>query len=150
MITNDAQAHLVYKLLRPNGDGSPAEIAATVGHRTFQQFVTDAQAEVTQRDANLRAQQQSLTDMSTTINSLNETITELRAKENADQDDIRAAQEKISYLTSQLATQHDKLADQQQADVTIPQVPPAPQVQANGLTKAILLLLEVRNKFKKK
>lgn len=72
MISTRDQAIKIYKLLRPNGNPSEAEITGTVGRRTFAAFLNDAQAEVRIRDTNIAAQAKALAEAQAAINSLND------------------------------------------------------------------------------
>ncbi len=138
MIADANQAHLAYKLLRPNGDGSDAEINATAGKRSWVQFASDAKAEVASRDANI-------TGMQNTINGQNERITALLQQINEASDvttsakaDLTKALAQIANDNAELATLHDQItsmtpsqdAASQQADQT-----------AKGLLARILDLL---------
>ena len=67
VIANTDQATKIYKVLRPNSGGSPAEIAATAGKRTFASFLNDAQAEVKARDTNLAAQAKLVSSLQTAL-----------------------------------------------------------------------------------
>jgi hypothetical protein len=132
--TEDSQ--LIYRILRPNGGASQGEIDATTGKRTFHNFLHDALPELQIRDQNLTNQQAEFAKMQTNINELNATIADLRSKDQASQEEQHAAQEKISYLTSQIETSHDKITDLQNANV-----PLQGQLQAakpNWLTTVIL------------
>lgn len=150
MIANADQAIKIYKMLRPNGGPSQGEIDATAGRRTFGEFLNSAQGEMAIRDANLRAQAEQLGKAESIINELNKTITEMRQLE-AQEDlteteranEYRAAQEKISYLTTALETANDKIKDLQAAD--IPQEAVVHK-QPSLLTRLFLLGL----RFKKK
>lgn len=143
MIANVEDADLIYKMLRPNGGASPDEINGTTGRRTFHNFVHDALPELRVRDANLAKQQEEFGKMQNTINELNKTITDLRTSQTEDVQERaaeqRAAQEKISYLTSQLETHHDKITQLQNAN--IPLEGAAAAAKPNWLTGFILSLL---------
>lgn len=56
MIATTQEADLVYRVLRPNGQASAAEINGTAGKRTYKNFMRDAQAEVANRDKIFREQ----------------------------------------------------------------------------------------------
>jgi hypothetical protein len=152
MISNQDQAAKVYKMLRPNGAASQAEINGTVGKRSFAQFVNDAQPEIIARDANLLQQNQSLANMSGTINAQNQTITDLSTKlqsaSASGEEKQKALDEALAKIASQnadITTAHDELKDLQtalpQAPLTEPEKP-----KSSFLTRAILFAL----KFKKK
>lgn len=132
MIANGDQATKIYRMLRPNGGASQAEIDATAGRRSFGAFLNDAQAEVSARDANLRAQAQHMIDLQNTINSLNQTITDLRTSEDAEDIEqnsvLKAATDKIAMLTGELETAHDKLKDLQDK---LPTANPTPEPEGN-------------------
>jgi hypothetical protein len=113
MITTDAQAHQVYKALRPNGDGDAGEIAATVNKRTFAQFFNDAQPEVTQRDAAIAQSNATLASAQGTIDSLNSTITSLNTQGVEDDKKLADALAQISKDTADLTTAHDQIVDLQ-------------------------------------
>lgn len=127
MIANIDQADKIYKMLRPNGGGSPGEIAGTAGKRSFANFLNDAQGEINQRDASLRNQNAQLTAMQTSINQLNQTITSITqtrdeaiasgSKTKAELVAIMAEEEKqladLAKLTSDLETAHDTIKDLQ-------------------------------------
>lgn len=128
MISTADQATKLYKMLRPNGGGSDGEINGTVNHRSFAQFLNDAQGEINNRDAGLRAQNDELKNMQDKINSLNQTITQLQldmtnkdtaGTQKAQQ--LKDAQDKIASLTAELTTSHDKITDLQN---TKPQATP--------------------------
>lgn len=149
MITSAEDAQLIYKILRPNSGASQGEIDATAGKRTYHNFLNDAKPELQVRDANLAAQAAEFAKMQTTINQLNQTITDLRTSETQDAtaraEEQHAAQEKISYLTSQLETSHDKITQLKNANVPLE----GQQVAAKpGFVTA--LIIGALNAFKKK
>lgn len=113
MITSADQAAKMYALLRPNGNTSQEEIDSTVGRRSYAQFVNDGQAEVAQRDANLRAQGARLDELQRTIDQLNQVITQLNADDAADEQAISAAHGEIARLTTELTTSHDQIKELQ-------------------------------------
>jgi prefoldin subunit 5 len=120
MIADTNQAHEAYQLLRPNGDGSDAEINATAGHRSWAQFANDAKPEVAARNANLQQQAQHIAAMSDTINITNQTITDLRttiqneqATNGQKQQALDAALTKIAQGNAQMTSLHDQLSDLQ-------------------------------------
>lgn len=120
MIANENQAHQAYQLLRPNGDGNQAEIAATAGKRSWAQFATDAQGEVQARNAAIRDTQSKLGEMQGIIDSNNQTVTELRdtisnAQISNAEKQIRldAALNQIANDNTQLTTLHDQVSDLQ-------------------------------------
>lgn len=140
MITTADQANKMYGLLRPNKKASDAEIKATVGKRTFASFLNDAQKEVSIRDANFTKEATEFAKMQANINNLNKTITDLRTSQTVDAEaraeEQRAAQEKISFLTSQLEQNHDNITDLQNEATTPPPTPPK-EPKTNWLTLAL-------------
>lgn len=70
MIVNADQATKIYKMLRPNGGGSPGEIDGTAGKRTFANFLNDAQGEINARDTALRNQDARLNELQAQVNDL--------------------------------------------------------------------------------
>lgn len=123
VITTQDDARLIYRILRPNSAASQGEIDATAGKRTFHNFIHDALPEIQVRDANLAKQSEELGNMQAIINELNRTVTDLRSSQTTDAqaraEEQHAAQEKISYLTSQLETKHDKITQLQQVNVPL-------------------------------
>lgn len=113
MIADATQATQAYKMLRPNAGGSPAEIAATAGKRTWAEFAASAQREVEIRDASLRSQSDQLGQMQGTINQLNQTITAVSGDATATKAQLQDALAKAADLTSQLETSHDTITDLQ-------------------------------------
>lgn len=127
MIANTDQADKIYKMLRPNGGASPGEIAATAGKRSFAGFLNDAQGEINQRDAGLRAQSEQLGSMQNSINQLNQTLTAItQARDAAIADGSKTKAELVAMmaeeqkqlanlakLTSELETAHDTIKDLQ-------------------------------------
>lgn len=131
MIANADQATKIYKMLRPNGAASADEINGTAGRRSFANFLNDAQNEINQRDANLRAQAQHTADLQATIDQLNQTITNLQANGVQSKQQLDAALAQVADLTSQLTNSHDQLKELQDAQPTsTPNVPVAQQPQA--------------------
>lgn len=104
MIANDTQAHQMYQLLRPNGDGSTTEIADTAGQRTFADFLTAAQPEVTWRNSNLTAQAATAVSLQTEVGSLTAQVTGLTTTNTSDQQQLQVALAKVTALTNQLVT----------------------------------------------
>lgn len=145
MIQNTQQAHLAYQLLRPNGDGNDAEIAGTAGKRTWLQFANDAQTEVRIRNQNLAAQATEMETMKAHIDDLNKTITDLKTSTTADEQEkaieLQAATQKISYLTSQLETSHDKIT--QLTSVNVPQLAGAEAAKPNWLTPFVAAIVKL-------
>lgn len=88
MITSADQAAKMYAMLRPNQGGSQGEIDDTAGHRSYEQFVNDAQNEIAERN--------------TAIANLHATIEQLRQADIADQ-------QRIAQLTAELADMSAKL-----------------------------------------
>lgn len=125
MIANTDQGIKIYKMLRPNSDPSQDELNMTVGNRTFSQFLNDAQAEITNRDSNLRAQNDQMAAMQTTINQLNQTVTQVTSDDAADKQTLADALTRIGSLTSELETTNDKIKDLQVDATTITQTAPA-------------------------
>lgn len=127
MIANTDQATKIYGMLRPNSGGSPSEIAATAGKRSFAGFLNDAQAEVSARDSGLRDQAAQLSNMQNSINQLNQTVTTISqardaaiadgGKTKADLVKLMADEQpqlaQIAKLTSDLSTAHDTITDLQ-------------------------------------
>lgn len=145
MIQNEAQAHQAYQLLRPNGDGSPDEIASTAGKRTWAEFANDARNEISARNQNLANQAQQLAAMQTTINQLNEAVTKAQSDDQLDK-------QKVAELTAQLTEAHDKLKDLQ-TKTTLPTAyplkpptPPEPQLKENWMTRFIAAWLNRKKK----
>lgn len=124
MIADVNQATQAYKMLRPNAGGSPAEIAATAGKRSWAEFAASAQAEVNNRDASLRAQSDQLGQMQGTINQLNQTITRVTGDASATKAQLQDALAKAADLTSQLETSHDTITDLQKQVTDLQNTPP--------------------------
>jgi hypothetical protein len=139
MIASPDEAVKIYKMLRPNGGPNQGEIDATAGKRSYHNFLNDAQPEIAARDANFARQAEEFVKSQATINSLNQTITALRGDESLSQEQIRAAHEKISYLTSQLDTSQAKIIQLQ--NVNLPAVAAAQALKPNWLTRAVLAVL---------
>ena len=70
MITTSDQAQKIYRLLRPNGGGSSAEIRGTVNRRSFAKFLNDAQPEVKARDAGIKSLKAKSDKLSKTVSTL--------------------------------------------------------------------------------
>lgn len=111
MITTREEALNMYYLLRPNSPPSEAELKGTVKLKTFAQFLRDADGELKQRDANLRGQAEQLAVMSTHVNELNKTVTELQTQKQITADQLKDALARISTQTANLETTHDTMAD---------------------------------------
>lgn len=111
VIATEDEAIKSYKMLRPNGGASPAEISGTAGRRTYKEFLYSGVPEVTARDKNLREQQAQLQNMQTTINQLNQTVTSITAEKNTTKADLEKAIITVGKLTSDLETAHDKIVD---------------------------------------
>lgn len=137
MITTTDEAIKLYKMLRPNGGASDADLAVTVNKRSFAQFLNDSQGEINSRDTALRDQAEKLTELQTTIDSLNKTVTDLRGQDTADQAATKTALDQVASLTAQLTTTHDQLAELQ-AQLT---APVAPNPSSNWFAKIIAILL---------
>lgn len=127
MIANADQATKVYKMLRPNGSPSQAEIDGTAGKRSFAEFINSAQPEIQARDLNLRTQADTLASMSNTVNAQNATITELTAKINdanvtaeQKQQALDEALTKLGTQNAQIATFHDEVVELQNQVATEP------------------------------
>jgi hypothetical protein len=81
MITTTDEAIKLYRMLRPNSSApSQDELNATVGKRSFAQWLNDAQPEVTARDAQLGGLESQLTTDSNEIGQLNQTIAQLQTQ----------------------------------------------------------------------
>lgn len=70
MISSHDEAQKLYKMLRPNGNASAAELLNTVGKRSFKNFINDATAEIENRDANIANQIEQLRQRTQKINDL--------------------------------------------------------------------------------
>jgi hypothetical protein len=136
MIANQEQAEAGYKVLRPNGGGSPEEISGAAGKRSWWDFVRDAMPEVAARDANLRAQAQQLADSSVLINQQNAVIAELQSKvANGEQMNRQQVEEalgkaadanaKLAILHNQMKVLQDTLAAKPTAQFPAPSKPKA-------------------------
>lgn len=120
MIASADEATKEYQMLRPNGGGSPDEIAATAGKRSYKNFLYDAQAEVQARDQNLREQAQNLAQLQDNINSTNATVTQLQqtitdanVSNATKQQALDEALAKIAQDNAQMTTLHDQVTDLQ-------------------------------------
>ena len=125
MIATKEEAMVIYQMLRPNGGGSSAEISGTVGRRTYKNFLNDARVEMDLRNASLRNQSTQLATISSKLNELNQTVTNItkerndlaisgtttKAELNALLIKEQAGLAKISSLTSELETAHDTITD---------------------------------------
>ena len=129
MIANDTQAHQAYQLLRPNGDGSPAEIAATSGKRTWAGFANDAQAEMKLRNQNIANFSSTIATLQGQVTDLTSQVTSLSARPTAAdlqkakdaavalQGEVDKAQANAKAANDQLASlQAEKAADTTAAD----------------------------------
>lgn len=112
MITTPDQSTKMYKMLRPNGGGSTAEVNGWVG-QSFGSFLNVAQPEIAARDAGLREQAAKLGQMSDQINQLNGVVTQVNTDSKATKDDLQKALKEVSDLTSQLTTSHDQIKELQ-------------------------------------
>lgn len=148
MIQTAEDAQLSYKILRPNSGASEGEIAATVGRRSFHNFIHDALPEIQARDANLVRQAEEFAKMQQTINQLNQTITDMRTTQTSDAatraEEQHAANEKISYLTGQLETSHDKITQLQAVDIPATIVPQPPKLSWSA--KLLLAISKLNRK----
>lgn len=93
MIITEDQAAKMYALLRPNGGGNQDEIASTVGHRTYAQFVNDAQNEVAARNASLAQQGQELANLNALSSQKDSTINALQTHVAALESQLQNAQQ---------------------------------------------------------
>jgi cell division protein FtsB len=145
MIANEQQAHQAYQLLRINGDGSPAEIAATANKRSWAQFANDAKAEITQRNANAQAQANKLNELSNTINSLNQSITDLQTEGVKNKQDYDAKVSEIAKLTAELTTAHDQIKDLQNELPYTPEDTRSNGTSTSAVTKFFVWLLRKKS-----
>lgn len=127
MIGSIEEADRQYKMLRPNGGGTPAELSATAGKRTYKQFGIDAVPEVNVRNQALANQNAQLGNMQNSINQLNQTLTAITqardaavaegSKTKAELVEIMAQEQaqlaELAKLTSELETAHDTIKDLQ-------------------------------------
>jgi hypothetical protein len=120
MIRGRDNALKAYQMLRPNGQISEGEIAATADRRSYEEFVNTGQAEVQARNNAIRAQEAERANMQGQINTLNQTITGLNETiKNKDastaekQTALNDALAKIAECTTELETSHDKIGDLQ-------------------------------------
>lgn len=118
MIADTNQAHQAYQLLRVNGDGSPDEISATAGHRSWAQFASDAQPELAARNQAAKDKDVALANMQSLINTQNQTVSDLTQKltdvTSTAQDKQAALTEALTKIASNnadLATQHDTIVE---------------------------------------
>lgn len=109
MITNESQAHYAYQMLRPNGDGSAAEIAATAGKRTWAQFVVDAQPEVKLRNQNISSAYQTLTALQTQVSQLNSQVATLSKRPT--QAELDAVKTMTTELQAEVQKAHEDAAN---------------------------------------
>ena len=107
MITDVNQATQIYKMLRPNGGASQAEIDGTVGKRTFAQFLNDAQAEIAQRDADLKK----TIDQASQVPGLQQQVNDLTNQVNALKTTLKSANEQIGVLDSKLTVKNKEVVD---------------------------------------
>jgi hypothetical protein len=144
MIANEQQAHQAYQLLRINGDGSPGEIEATAGKRSWTQFANDAKGELAQRNSNATAQTNKLNELSTTINQLNQSITDLQTQGLKTKQEYDNKIVEFAKLTADLTTAHDQIKDLQNA---LPFANEAAQGSddASFITKFFVWLLRKKN-----
>lgn len=78
MITTREQGLDAYHAIRPFGEPSEAELQATVGKRSFAQFLRDARNEITQRNNALAQQAQAVVQAQQEAQNLRNTITQLQ------------------------------------------------------------------------
>lgn len=113
MIASREEAIGVYKMLRPNSGASEAEISGIAGVRSYRQFVNDAQAEINQRDANIRSANDQNINMQSKINELNVLVSKLTSDDQNDKQAIADGLAKIAELSAQMSITHDKIVDLQ-------------------------------------
>lgn len=77
MITTSERAQWLYRMLRPNGGASQTELDLTINRRTFAEFVDNAKAEITQRDAALSRQAEAVQNAQNEAQNLRSTITQI-------------------------------------------------------------------------
>jgi hypothetical protein len=104
MINTAEEGRLSYKVLRPNYEPTQDELNATVGKRTYKQFMTDGIREREQRDAALVAQNQALAHAQSEAQNLRNAIAELQHLEA--QEDVTEAQKtaELNDLTTKLSS----------------------------------------------
>ncbi len=138
MIADANQATQIYKMLRPNGGPSQAEIDGTAGKRSFADFLNDAQGEIAQRDTNI----QNTINQAAQVPALQAQVTELTNQLGATQATLKTVNDtsikqakEIVDLNTTIKTQGDQiLALQKQIGsqpTTPPTVPPTNQVSFN-------------------
>ncbi len=117
MINTREEATVIYRMLRPNGQPSEAEIQGAVGRRSFANFLRDAMPEISQRDLNIRNQQAQVAAQGAKITQLSDTITRLmqmEALEDVDEAEktrlITKLQDKVATLTDDLEAMNKKLS----------------------------------------
>jgi septal ring factor EnvC (AmiA/AmiB activator) len=109
MIQTEDQARKMYALLRPNAQADQGELDQTVGKRTYEQFVNDAQAEVASRDQSLSAevaQIDTLVQQAAQVPQLQQQVTDLTSQ--------------AQQLTARVADLTAKLAQDQTAPDPVP------------------------------
>lgn len=110
MITTTDEATKLYKMLRPNSSGTRQdELNATVGKRSFTQWLNDAQSEVDARDANLRSLETQLVTDSNDIGQLTQTIQQLQSQ-------LKASQDQVSTLTARIQNAQNVVTQAAQND----------------------------------
>lgn len=111
MISTIQDAINIYKMLRPNGNPSQDEIDGTAGRRTYKQFVSDAQPEISQRDQSFNAMQATINSQNATITDLTTKLTDAEATGQEKQAALTESLQKIASDNADLATLHDKVAE---------------------------------------
>lgn len=147
MIATQDQARDAYALLRGSRNAlSQDELDATAGHRTWANFAVDARGEIAAREAAKQATLDQLASLSSTINQLNQAITDITNQSNATKADKDAALSKIADLTTQLETAHDQIVELQNKPVPPQATPPTEQSTAiSTVIKFIRTLLGIKD-----
>lgn len=148
MIADQQQAELAYKMLRPNGSGSPAEINATAGKRSWWNFAAEARPEIAARDANLRAQVEQLANNSTLIDQQNIVITDLQTKlasgEALNRQEVEQALGKAADANARLMIVNDQMRvlqdDLMAKSARVSPAPPAPKSSWQWLFNALAMV----------
>lgn len=106
MIATEDEARLAYKVLRPNGHGSLAEVQGTAGKRSYKEFMLSSQGEVAARDLVIRDVYRTVDDLRAQLKTTNavllDTATEKDAVILAIRDELNLANKTILELRRDL------------------------------------------------
>lgn len=149
MIANTDQAAKAYGLLRLDGVISQDEIDQTAGKRSWAQFANDAQPEVAQRNAHFKEMQTTIDSQNQTITNLTGSLSDANTSAADKQTALAEALQKIANDNSDMATLHDQIAEINSNPVMQAQIKAAALAkQPSNFGKFLASLIPIFSKLK--